>query len=292
MLINKIIAVTLNSVIILIFNEIYGKVSVMLNDYENHRTETIYQDALIFKTAAFQIVNSYGALSYIAFIKEPIVDRMSKLEIHAICPYVEHTYSEGRSCLNELAVQLFSIFVVTMVVDTLKSICIPFIMNQYLMFKLKREEELKEKKKNKKKSIAKQKLKKEMELPTTTTTTTVKTEQSTSSSSSPIDDGSLINENNNVLNDEEKEKDDEKEEIDDEEEEEDDDDDDDEEEDKYDFTFGSNGEVISKKLRMKSYVELEFDKPEYDTMLGPFNDYQALLIQFGYATIFTSGVCV
>lgn len=43
-----------------------------LNDWENHRTATDYTDQLIFKTFAFQFINSYMSLFYIAFIKSQV----------------------------------------------------------------------------------------------------------------------------------------------------------------------------------------------------------------------------
>jgi hypothetical protein len=43
--------------------------AIKLNNFENWRTDTEYEDNLIAKTFVFQFVNSYAALIYIAFIK-------------------------------------------------------------------------------------------------------------------------------------------------------------------------------------------------------------------------------
>ena len=51
---------------------IYNGIAVALNDSENHRTDTDYEDALIAKTFVFQFVNSFCSLFYIAFIKTHI----------------------------------------------------------------------------------------------------------------------------------------------------------------------------------------------------------------------------
>jgi hypothetical protein len=51
------IAATLNSIFITVFNEIYRRVGVMLTDWENHRTESEYENSLILKNAIFQAVN-------------------------------------------------------------------------------------------------------------------------------------------------------------------------------------------------------------------------------------------
>ena len=40
-----------------------------INFIENHRTQTEYDDALILKLFAFQFVNSYTSLFYIAFFR-------------------------------------------------------------------------------------------------------------------------------------------------------------------------------------------------------------------------------
>jgi hypothetical protein len=41
-----------------------------LNNWENHRTESEYEDALIAKLFFFQFVNSYSSCFYIAFIAQ------------------------------------------------------------------------------------------------------------------------------------------------------------------------------------------------------------------------------
>lgn len=48
---------------------VYGWLATAINDLENHRTESIYDNQLILKTAFFQFINSYFALFYLAFIK-------------------------------------------------------------------------------------------------------------------------------------------------------------------------------------------------------------------------------
>lgn len=60
----------LNAVQVQVLNEQYKSLALYLNKNENHRTDTEYEDALILKLFAFQFVNSYAALFYIAFIKE------------------------------------------------------------------------------------------------------------------------------------------------------------------------------------------------------------------------------
>lgn len=121
--------------IIRVLSSLYKEVAVWLNDWENYQTETAYEDALIFKTFFFQVgvtapitcachaliqlsrthvsasylprplatlprspqvINNYGALLYVAFIKGPIYgcddaladDCMGNLEIITITVFV------------------------------------------------------------------------------------------------------------------------------------------------------------------------------------------------------------
>ena len=50
-------------------NYLYGLLAVKLNNWENYRTVTAYEDALVLKTSCFYFVNSYATLFYIAFLK-------------------------------------------------------------------------------------------------------------------------------------------------------------------------------------------------------------------------------
>jgi hypothetical protein len=64
-----IITALINAVQIQVLNAIYNTVAIRLTEYENHRTNTAYEDALIGKTFIFQFVNSFSSLFYIAFVK-------------------------------------------------------------------------------------------------------------------------------------------------------------------------------------------------------------------------------
>lgn len=160
-----IIASLLNAIQIYILNELYGRVAIYLNNYENHRTDTDYEDSLISKTFIFQFVNSFSALFYIAFIKMTILDED---------PCVG-------DCMKELQTTLGTIFITRLATGSISSILGPYITQ-----KANKAEEMK-----------------------------------------GIDDINDISE-----------------------------------------------------------VELSFMAPEYHHMLGTFNDYADMMIQFGYATMF------
>lgn len=50
-------------------NAAYQGVAVRLNNFENHRTDTMYEDYLISKIFMFQLVNSFAGLTYVSFVK-------------------------------------------------------------------------------------------------------------------------------------------------------------------------------------------------------------------------------
>lgn len=195
------------SVVILIFNSLYSRIAIVLNNYENHRTDTEYEDALIIKTFLFQMVNSYGALFYIAFLKEPVFNKIDGLHVYALCPYGQRSQNMGRACLSELGMQLFFIFVVKMISDTLSAVVIPFFGQLKSHCCCGGEHE---------------------------------------------DDGDVLDDDDLEVED------------------------------------PTNRDAVPLH-RMKSSVEIQYDKVEYDVMMGPFGDMAELAIQFGYATLFTVG---
>mmetsp|Transcript_6963 Transcript_6963/g.9760 ORF Transcript_6963/g.9760 Transcript_6963/m.9760 type:complete len:488 (-) Transcript_6963:45-1508(-) len=63
------IASIMNAVQIQVLDQLYTRLAIYLNDNENHRTDTQYQDSIIAKLFVFKFVNSYASFVYIAFIK-------------------------------------------------------------------------------------------------------------------------------------------------------------------------------------------------------------------------------
>jgi len=58
-----------NGLQIQIFNFVYARVSVGLNDWENHRTDSQYENFLIAKSFFFKVINSFATFIYIGFYK-------------------------------------------------------------------------------------------------------------------------------------------------------------------------------------------------------------------------------
>jgi hypothetical protein len=63
------IAGVVNGLQIQIFNFVYAKVSLGLNDWENHRTDSQYENFLIGKSFGFKVINSFATFIYIGFYK-------------------------------------------------------------------------------------------------------------------------------------------------------------------------------------------------------------------------------
>lgn len=59
-----------NTLQIYIMNLIYDSLAVKLNDWENHKTQTSYENGFIVKKVGYQFVNYFISLFYVAFIKE------------------------------------------------------------------------------------------------------------------------------------------------------------------------------------------------------------------------------
>lgn len=89
-----------NAVQIFVLNRLYTTLAARLTSFENHRTDTAYENAIITKLFLFKFINSYNSLFYTAFVKR-------------------HDAAAGGcdsgDCLGELRVQLASVFAVAMV---------------------------------------------------------------------------------------------------------------------------------------------------------------------------------
>lgn len=110
-----IITALINAVQIQVLNAIYNTIAIRLTEYENHRTNTEYEDALIAKTFIFQFVNSFSSLFYISFVK----------------PYIPDLDPCNGSCMQELQASLGTIFLTRLATGSILKVAIPYI-NQKL----------------------------------------------------------------------------------------------------------------------------------------------------------------
>ena len=108
----SVVASVLLAIQIQVFNGVFQDVALKLNDKENHRTDTEYEDALIAKTFSFQFVNSFASLFYIAFVKPFIADIDACVNL---------------SCMSELQTTLGTIFLMRVTVGNLTELGIPMM---------------------------------------------------------------------------------------------------------------------------------------------------------------------
>jgi len=111
-----IIASFMNSIQIMIFDIVYGKVASILTIYENHKTDTQFEDSLIAKTFCFRFVNSYISLFYIAFMKEALKKT-----------FIKETACEP-NCISELSLALGIIFMTNIIVGNITEVFVPFVL--------------------------------------------------------------------------------------------------------------------------------------------------------------------
>ena len=104
---------TIVAVIIKIFSMIIINVSCWLTVRENHRTESEFEDALITKVFIFEFINNFGMLFYIAFFRIILGDACS-------------TSTDG-SCMSDLSLALFIIYLFRVVVGNAESMVWPLV---------------------------------------------------------------------------------------------------------------------------------------------------------------------
>ncbi|KAH9154210.1 hypothetical protein AeRB84_003651 [Aphanomyces euteiches] len=102
------IASAVNLAQIFIMYKIYDGISLRMNDYENHSTESSYEANYILKAIIFHFVNSYAALIYVAGLKKPIEAKCYE-----------------NDCFNELRFSLIIIYGSQIIIGNFKEVVIP-----------------------------------------------------------------------------------------------------------------------------------------------------------------------
>jgi hypothetical protein len=96
----SVVAGVMNLTIIVVFGFLYDQLAVKLNNWENHRTQTEWEDALTIKSFLFQFVNNYFTLFYVALLRQ----------FDVINPFGDAFPCEKSSCMEEITAQLIIIF--------------------------------------------------------------------------------------------------------------------------------------------------------------------------------------
>lgn len=102
----------INGAFIVIFNQLYNNLAIWLTNWENHRTESAWENALVIKKFCFQFVNSYISLYYIAFVKEHVSECLED------------------DCVYELGYQLAFIFLLQIFWGQFQEIGLPWVISR------------------------------------------------------------------------------------------------------------------------------------------------------------------
>jgi len=114
------------SVVICIFDVVFQQIAQVLTDFENHRLDTEYDNALSAKLFLFQYVNNYFTLFYLGFCKP----------FHPTIFGLEDTCDRGDDCMDELRTQYIGIMVANQIVMLGSELALPLVMgwlNSFLM---------------------------------------------------------------------------------------------------------------------------------------------------------------
>ncbi|KAL5011371.1 hypothetical protein ScPMuIL_009922 [Solemya velum] len=110
----------LNAISILLLGKLYDIFAKKLTDWENHRTQTQYDDALIIKLFAFQFANNYASCFYIAFFR-------GRFDFSAILDkgVVYKDDCEG-TCMSQLSFQVLTLMITKPLPKLFSDVILPF----------------------------------------------------------------------------------------------------------------------------------------------------------------------
>ncbi|XP_064642098.1 anoctamin-7-like isoform X3 [Lineus longissimus] len=111
-----------NLILIMSLGKVYEKLAEKLTQWEMHRTQTDYEDQLIFKVFLFQFVNFYSSIFYIAFFKGRFVGFPGHYNKFL---GLRNEECNNGGCLVELAQQLAVIMVGKQVINNCQEVLVP-----------------------------------------------------------------------------------------------------------------------------------------------------------------------
>ncbi|XP_038674776.1 anoctamin-7-like isoform X2 [Scyliorhinus canicula] len=112
----------LNVVSIIILAKVYHRIAIKMTDWENHRTQTNYNDALILKLFAFHFANSYSSLFYIAFLRK---NNQKFFQLLGLTDF-EDNCGALNNCMSELSIQVVILMIFKLFPKLLTDVFIPW----------------------------------------------------------------------------------------------------------------------------------------------------------------------
>ncbi|XP_078402256.1 anoctamin-7-like [Cetorhinus maximus] len=122
-LLTTVVASLLNVVSIITLGKVYHIIAIKMTDWENHRTQTNYNDALILKLFAFHFANSYSSLFYIAFLRK---NNQKFFQLLGLTDF-EDNCGVLNNCMSELGVQVVILMIFKLFPKLLKDVFIPWL---------------------------------------------------------------------------------------------------------------------------------------------------------------------
>ncbi|CAI9741493.1 anoctamin-7 isoform X1 [Octopus vulgaris] len=133
-IIASISAAIVNLIFIMLLGKVYERLAFSLTQWEMHRTQTDFEDQLIFKVFLFQFVNFYSSIFYIAFFKGRFVGYPGHYK--RFFGLRQEECSNG-GCLMELAQQLAVIMIGKQIINNFQEMIIPRIKTRLHRFKIR-----------------------------------------------------------------------------------------------------------------------------------------------------------
>ncbi|XP_078078838.1 anoctamin-7-like [Mustelus asterias] len=122
-LVTTVVSSLLNALSITILGKVYQQIAVKMTDWENYRTQTDYNDALLIKLFAFEFANNYSSLFYIAFLRTNNKQFFASIGL----PGLEDNCGDLNNCMTELCFQVLTLMITKPLPKFLKDIIVPWL---------------------------------------------------------------------------------------------------------------------------------------------------------------------
>jgi len=127
-------AAIVNLILIMALGKVYEKLALKLTQWEMHKTQTDFEDQLIFKVFIFQFVNFYSSIIYIGFFKGRFVGYPGH---YTRFFGLRNEECQNGGCFIELAMQLGVIMIGKQIIGNAQELLIPKLKSYIHHWKLK-----------------------------------------------------------------------------------------------------------------------------------------------------------